>query len=85
MVAAQLPSATSHAYVSTTLVLLCYAGLHIATAGVLAAYVALRCRAGYVSRIRSLEPAVLRLWCDYTAIVGVVVMAALYGLPRVFS
>ncbi len=85
MVAAQLPSATSHAYVSTTLVLLCYAGLHIATAGVLAAYVALRCRAGYVSRIRSLEPAVLRLWCDYTAIAGVVVMAALYGLPRVFS
>ncbi|PLC50673.1 cytochrome c oxidase subunit I [Pollutimonas subterranea] len=84
MVVGRLPPATSHAYVATTFVLLCYAGLHMAIAGILAVHVALRCRAGYVSRVRSLEPAVLRLWCDYTAIAAVVVIAALYGLPRVF-
>ncbi len=85
MVAGPLPPATSHAYVSTSLILLCYAGLHLAVTSILAFYLALRCRAGYISPIRALEPAVLRMWSDYTAMAAVAVMATLYGLPWVFS
>lgn len=76
-----LPPADTHAYASASAVLLWYAGIHAGAGAAIALHVMLRCRAGYVSSRRRLEPTVLRLWQAYTAIVGVSAASALIFLP----
>jgi cytochrome c oxidase subunit I+III len=47
--------------------------------------VLLRCRAGYVSPLRSVDPRILLQWWGYTAGSGAVVFAALHVTPLVFG
>ncbi|HUH61227.1 MAG TPA: cytochrome c oxidase subunit I [Candidimonas sp.] len=78
-----LPSADTHAYVSASVVLLWYAGIHATTGAMMAVHVMLRSRAGYISSRRRLEPSVLRLWQVYTAIVGTSTALVLVFLPGI--
>lgn len=80
-----LPDAASHAYASISLVLVCYVGGHCAVGAIMAIHVALRGRAGYVSRQRSLEPSVVRMWVIYTAFIALISTAALYVVSGALS
>ncbi|WP_222129963.1 cytochrome c oxidase subunit I [Bordetella genomosp. 13] len=84
-VGAALPSADSHAYAAATTVLAYYVALHSGIGVVLALFVALRGRAGYVAATRALEPAVVRLWQTWSAGVATVAAAALYVMPEVMA
>lgn len=80
-----LPEASSHAYAAISVVLVCYAGGHCAVGAILALHVAARGRAGYVSRLRGLEPSVTRLWAGYAAAVAITAAAALYTVSGAMS
>jgi cytochrome c oxidase subunit I+III len=75
------PSPQEHAYVAVVTMLTGYVALHALLGAVFAAYVILRCRAGYVSPIRSLDPRILWQWWLYTAATGVLVFAAIQLTP----
>ncbi|MBF9044370.1 cytochrome ubiquinol oxidase subunit I [Rhodobacterales bacterium HKCCE4037] len=64
------PSPTEHAYGATLLVLGSYGLFHAVLTGIMLAFVIVRMRRGYVSAARSGEPAIARLWVDYTAGAG---------------
>ena len=80
-----LPDASSHAYAAISVVLVCYAGGHCVVGAIMAIHVMVRGRAGYVSRVRALEPAVIRLWVLYTAAVAITGTAALYSVTGALS
>lgn len=80
-----LPDAGSHAYVAVTLVLICYAGAHCTVSAIIAAHVAARGRAGYVSAHRGLEPSVTRLWVLYTMVIAITAVVTLYLVAGVWA
>jgi len=61
-----LPNPTSHAQSAVTTVLLWYAAVHLAVAGLMVGNLYLRMRAGFVSEHRRLEPATVGLFVHYT-------------------
>ncbi|WP_420101443.1 cytochrome c oxidase subunit I [Bosea sp. (in: a-proteobacteria)] len=75
-----LPSPRAHAYGAVVWVLLIYGGVHGALALGMMVFVSQRLAQGYVSRVRLLEPRVLRLWLDYGALAMIVSLAAI-ALP----
>ncbi|MVW78275.1 cytochrome c oxidase subunit I [Bordetella sp. 02P26C-1] len=77
-----LPAADSHAYAAAATVLAYYMMIHTAVGFVMALFVALRGRAGYVSQRRELELRVVRLWQIYTALAAVVASATLFFIPH---
>lgn len=83
IIAAVVPPAASHAYAAVSTVLLVYAAVHTAIGVLLAGFVACRCRAGFVSAQRCLEPELVRLWWGYTALAASIVLAVLHLLPVV--
>ncbi len=80
---AALPSPRSHAYGATVAACIVYAGFHAAVGVLFAAYGWTRGRAGFVSARRTVELRVLRMWTGYSAVTGIVLLAAVY-LPGVF-
>lgn len=80
-IATGVAPATSHAYAATTTVLLGYCALHTGLTAVFAGYALLRGRHGFISPLRSLDLRVIRLWAIYTAIVTVIALALVHGLP----
>ncbi len=78
-----LPPPASHAYAAVVAFTAGYLALHAAIGSMLAGFVALRGRAGFLSPQRTLDLRILRLWWDYTVAAGAVVLLALFGLPEI--
>jgi cytochrome c oxidase subunit I+III len=76
-------SPTAHAYDATVSTLAGYGALHAAIAAIICGHVLARCLAGYVSPLRSLDMRVARLWWGYTALTGLIIAVAIFGLPLV--
>ena len=76
---------TSHAYAATTTVLLGYCALHAGLSAVFSGYALLRLRHGYISSKRSLDLRVIRLWGLYTAVVTIIALALVHGLPALLG
>ncbi len=81
LIAAAVPPVTSHAYAAVSTMLIVYAMMHTAIGVLLAGFVACRCRAGFVSVQRCLEPELARLWWGYTALAVLIVLGVLHLLP----
>ena len=77
-----LPDPTAHGYAAVTFVLLAYAALHVAIAGLFLTSNGLRLRAGYLSPRRNLDLRLTRLWQDYTATTGLIALAIALALPE---
>lgn len=75
------PPASSHAYAACVLALALFGILHTGLAAIGSGFVAARCRAGFVSRIRANDLLILRLWCRFTAGGGAIVLLAIYLMP----
>ncbi|MFU8817349.1 MAG: cytochrome c oxidase subunit I [Pseudomonadales bacterium] len=76
-----LGSPRDHAYNATVTALAGYAGLHTAIAALWSLYAWLRIKAGFVSQARSLDLQLLRLWWDYTAVAGALILICLFVAP----
>src|SRR5690606_2813035 len=76
-----LPPATSHAYAAVSTMICYYISVHALIGSVVAGFAAFRCRAGFVSATRQLEPLVARIWWTYTALTGLLCLVLLYALP----
>ncbi len=72
-------SAASHAYDAVTWVLIAYASVHLAIAGLMLAFAAWRLAGGWGSALRTLEIRVACLWSAYAAFAVVVVVVAVAG------
>jgi hypothetical protein len=66
-----------HAYAACILALSTYGALHAGLATIGSLFVAARCRAGYLSARRPNEVLILRLWCSFTVVAGLVTLAAI--------
>ena len=75
------PPATGHAYAACVLALALFGILHTGLAAIGSGFVCVRCRAGFISRIRANDLLILRLWCRFTAGGGTIVMLAIYLMP----
>ncbi|VGO10652.1 Cytochrome c oxidase polypeptide I / Cytochrome c oxidase polypeptide III [plant metagenome] len=73
-----LPDPTVHAYGAACAALGLYVVIHASTGALIAGFVALRARKGFVSAARRLEPRVAALWQGYCAGAGLVVLLAWY-------
>jgi len=80
-----VPDPTRHAYLAATFVLLAYVALHTALGMVFAAYGSVRSRNGYVSVMRSLDLRIAAQWHRYTAVIGVITLLLVHGLPRIMG
>ncbi len=80
-----VPAPAEHAYGSIVTMLFAYAAVHTAIGAIMAAHVAVRCQAGFVSAARHLEPRVLRRWWIYTGVAGAAILAAVYLLPETLA
>ncbi len=76
---------TTHAYAAVTTFLLGYCALHAALTGVMAGFGLLRWQRGFVSRKRSLDLRIIRLWTGYTTVVTLVALGLVYALPALFG
>ncbi|WP_173934319.1 cytochrome c oxidase subunit I [Chelativorans sp. Marseille-P2723] len=74
----------AHAYDATLWVVAGYVLLHLALAGLMKAFLALRVTAGYVSAQRIGEARIVRLWSDYAVGVALIGLAAAW-LPGVLT
>ena len=74
--AADIGDRTGHAFHATSFVIIAYAALHAALGILFALYGLSRLKAGYLSAARSLDLRIGRLWHDYTAVAGIVALAA---------
>ena len=79
------PPPSSHAYVACVWALALYAILHSGLAAIGSAFVLARCRAGFVSAIRNLEPRNLAAFSGYSALVGAIVVTAIHLAPALGS
>ncbi|MEQ5786845.1 cytochrome c oxidase subunit I [Erythrobacter sp. NFXS35] len=70
--------ATSHAYAACVVALSLFGGLHAGLAAIGSGFVAARCRAGFVSRARAGDLLILRLFCQFSAGAGLIVLVAVY-------
>ena len=75
------PPAASHAYAACVWALALYAILHNGLAAIGSAFVLARCRVGFVSARRSLDPRNLAAFSGYSALVGAVTVAAIHLGP----
>lgn len=80
-----VPDPTRHAYAATTLVILLYAGLHVAIGAVFAGFGIWRSRTGYVSARRSVDLRIGAIWNVYTAALAVGTLLIVFGLPLVMG
>ena len=71
-----LPVPENHAYAACAWALLVYAGLHSAIALLCAAFGQARIASGHVSRTRTLELSVARLFSDYSGAATLIVVAS---------
>jgi len=76
-----LPPPQSHAYAAVTTLLAGYAALHALLGTIIAGHVWFRARAGFVSALRCLDPLLLRMWWNFTALSGLLILAAIHLLP----
>jgi cytochrome c oxidase subunit I+III len=84
-IATGIAQPTSHAYAAVTTVLLGYCALHAGLTAVFSGYALLRLRHGYISSLRSLDLRVIRLWGLYTAVVTLIALALVHGLPALLG
>ncbi len=74
-----LPSPREHAYGAILAFALAYGVVHTALGTVFAAYAWARGRAGFLSPARQVELQTARLWWDYTAVCGLVLLLVLHA------
>ncbi|PWW00245.1 cytochrome c oxidase subunit I+III [Hoeflea marina] len=72
------PHPTGHAYGATLWVLGCYGLVHALLVALMLAFLLARQRAGYVSRSRRAELAIVPVWTGYLAVVTALILAAVY-------
>ncbi len=84
-VAMGVAAPTTHAYAAVTTFLLGYCAVHAAVTAVLSAFAVLRWRHGFISPQRSLDLRVIRMWAGYTAVVTLVALGLVHGLPTLFG
>ena len=84
-IGADVAPPTSHAYAAVTTVLLGYLATHTLLAAMMAGFAVLRWSRGYVSPRRSLDLRVPRLWAAYTAVVAVISLSLIHGLPSLLG
>tara|TARA_R110002020_G_scaffold109430_15_gene253120 strand:- start:10265 stop:12748 length:2484 start_codon:yes stop_codon:yes gene_type:complete len=72
------PSPTGHAYGATVWVLGCYGMAHALLVSLMLIFLLARHRAGYVSRQRRAELAIVPVWGAYLAVVSVLIVLAVY-------
>ena len=75
---AHMPAPQTHAYAAIVTFCVAYALVHGGVAVLMAVFVWMRGRAGFLSARRCVELRVARLWCDYTAVTGVVLVAVIH-------
>ena len=75
LMAAKVPEPTAHAHNASVFVILIYGGIRAGIGALFAFYGLWRAYAGYLSARRSLDLRIGRLWHDYAAISGFVVLA----------
>ncbi len=78
---AGLPDPRSHAHPATVFMLVGYIGLHAYVGLLFLVSNALRYRAGYLSARRRLDLRLTRVWQDYTAVSGIVILLVVLALP----
>ncbi|TVR94500.1 MAG: hypothetical protein EA418_10145 [Wenzhouxiangellaceae bacterium] len=78
-------SPTSHAYAAVTTFLLGYLALHAFLSAVMAGFALMRWHHGFISARRSLDLRVPRLWAAYTAIVVLIGLGLVHGLPSLLG
>ena len=76
-----LPPPTVHAASAIAAVGMGYLCFHTGLAMILAGFAAARAVAGFVSPLRNLDLRILALWADYTAVAGLALLAAVFGVP----
>lgn len=79
---ATLPAAHSHAQAALVTVLLWYAAVHLAISLLMATFLGLRWRAGFVSARRRLEPRVVALFVHYSLGASLLCASLAYSLGR---
>ncbi|MFC7705293.1 cytochrome c oxidase subunit I [Plastorhodobacter daqingensis] len=77
----QVPDPTAHAYAATTAAVLSYAVFHLAVGLLFLLSNLMRLRAGFISPRRVLDLRLSRLWLDYTAVTGIIVLAVVVVMP----
>ena len=75
------PPAGDHAYGALVFALSAYAALHMGLAAAGALFLLARVRAGFVSPARDLEPRNLAMFCNFAAVTGAIVIAAIHLMP----
>ena len=75
------PDPFAHAYGATTIVLAGYIAFHALVSAIMAGYALARRHYGYVAARRMAELRILSLWADYTAVTGLIGLAAIFILP----
>lgn len=75
------PPLTGHAYAACVLALALFGGIHAGLSAIGSGFAAVRCRAGFVSRVRENDLLILRLWCRFASGAGLVVLLAVYLMP----
>ncbi|KIN70577.1 Cytochrome c oxidase polypeptide I [Sulfitobacter noctilucae] len=78
------PDPSMHAYGATLLVLGGYGFFHAAVTGVMLGFLRARIAKGHTSQARRAEPAIVRLWVDYTAAVGILCLTIAH-LPALLT
>jgi cytochrome c oxidase subunit I+III len=79
---AELPDPTAHAYAATTFMLLGYLALHAYVGGLFLVSNALRTLTGFVSPRRTLDLRLTRIWQDYVAATGILILVIALLLPE---
>ncbi len=78
------PDPAGHAYDATLWLLAGHVGLHVAITAIMLGYLTARVLAGYTSPRRIGDARIVQLWADFTALTGLVALAAAW-LPGVFG
>jgi cytochrome c oxidase subunit I+III len=78
----QMPSPSTHAYASVSMVVLGYAAVHLFLALAINGFVLLRSLHGYASAQRPLEPRIAHAFWQYSVALGVIAIAVVHGFPR---
>jgi cytochrome c oxidase subunit I+III len=81
VVPTRLGPLTGHAYDAIVAVMAGYGAFHTGLGAIFAGFAYLRCRAGFVSPMRSLDVALVRMWWGYTAAVGAITAIAVHLAP----
>ncbi|WP_127144981.1 cytochrome c oxidase subunit I [Pelagibacterium montanilacus] len=82
---AAMPDPTSHAHVSTSVVLLGYGALHAVIGLLFIANAVIKVLRGFIVPGAQLELRIGKLWHDYTALTGIIAIIAVLAMPAMIG